>query len=869
MSSLRFWICGMLLCIGEWAVAQNISGIVVDAKNKTMPYCTIMCSQDSAAHAVVAYAVTKEDGSFHLQPNKSLSSFWLTARCVGYSTLKVHYNEMPSTSLRLVMKENSYALSDVTVKGRNLGVRIKNDTIEFHPDAFKNGSEQNMADVIKKLPGMTVDESGNVSYQGKKIDKFLVNGKDVLSMGGHALKTLSADFASGVELLSNYNDGNVGNSFNSQETTALNLVNNSHQEWAGNFTEGGGVRSKFDSKNAALKMGEKFSSSILANANNTNESVFSVMDYINANGGLTGMKTSSGFAKLSLSEAEKNVLMPSSEEYKRTSGVGNVNLTFNPTSRYNATIGIIHNEMEAKSALSTDEYMKTSQKDVHKSTEEDEVKRGRFSSMNLGQKWDVNPYTSLRFLTKLNYSDMRDKQTLVDYFDANSERNGETDRNKRLNALQQISLNSLIGKGLLYANVNLSFSSTDRKMDVLSAYELPTEYQRSATAFYMDRDTKRLNVTGVAGYVFPVFHKVNLKWEVSGSSRNAWIDQNAESERLHNFNGGIYGGLMKNKGLFRFDAGVRFSSYGNDANIKGIETKSVTKWEPVLATELRFSQQHSMAFGMSYKYVPTDIESLSKLAVINGYDQVTEASSYRKLGHNALNVDFAYRLYSLYSNTTIFTYVTYEKAKNTALLNYENKGLVHYQHYMDGGEKETVDATLYINKGLGNWPVDVRLDASYLWNRDEIAFNSVPGKMETGDLKADLGFASRFKIPFNMEVNGVYNRLTNEAADLHIDSGDKEFGGKAKLIFAKHKFTAFVTGKWNKIKNESGSRIVKDLDFLVSYKIKKFTCKLSGTNIFHLNGINWLRQTVTPSYTSYVRYKQHSGNVLCSLSYEL
>ena len=30
---------------------------------------------------------------------------------------------------------------------------------------------------------MTVDESGNVSYQGKKIDKFLVNGEDVLSTG--------------------------------------------------------------------------------------------------------------------------------------------------------------------------------------------------------------------------------------------------------------------------------------------------------------------------------------------------------------------------------------------------------------------------------------------------------------------------------------------------------------------------------------------------------------------------------------------------------------------------------------------------------------------------------------------------------------
>lgn len=69
---------------------------------------------------------------------------------------------------------------------------------------------------------------------------------------------MSADFASGVELLNNYNDGNVGNSFNSKETTALNLINKDlHNKWAGNFTEGGGVKNKFDSKNSALKMDKK------------------------------------------------------------------------------------------------------------------------------------------------------------------------------------------------------------------------------------------------------------------------------------------------------------------------------------------------------------------------------------------------------------------------------------------------------------------------------------------------------------------------------------------------------------------------------------------------------------------------------------
>lgn len=698
----------------------------------------------------------------------------------------------------------------------------------------------------------------------------MVNGEDVLSTGGHALKTLSADFASGVELLNNYNDGNVGNSFNSKETTALNLINKDlHNKWAGNFTEGGGVKNKFDSKNSALKMDKKVSASIIANANNTNETVFSIMDYLNANGGLTGVKTTNGFAQLSLSSAERNVLMPSNDEYKRTSGIGNVNLTLKPTSHYNVTIGVIHYEMDAKSALSTEQHVKVAQEVIRKSTEENGKKRGNFSSFNLSQKWDVNPYASLRFQTKLAYSDMRNNMSIMDYYNNNSDRNADNDKNKGFNVLQQVNLNSLIGKGLLYGSVDFAFSKSERNLDVLSSYELPNEYKQADDSYYIDKDLKKLNVAGAVGYVFPIFHKINLKWELSGQNSDSWIDQNVDSEHLNSHNFGIYGGLMKNKGLFRFDAGVRFSDYGNCTNINGLVTKSVIKWEPSFATELRFSQQHSVAFGLSYKYVPTDIEALSRLSVINSYDEVTDASSYSRLGNNALNMNIAYKLYSLYSRTIIFMYLTYEKADNTEMLNYQNDGLLHSQNYMDGGKKETVNATLYANKGLGNLPIDAKLTTTFLWNRNEIAYNSIPCKMLIGNLKTDLGFVSRFKIPFNVEVDGLYNKLTNKVTDLNIDSSDKEFGGTAKLIFAKNKFASFVTGKWNKIENTSGSKILRDIDFSISYKIKKFTCKLSGTNIFHLNGINWLKQNVTPTYTSYVRYKQHSGNVMLSLTYQL
>ena len=227
------------------------------------------------------------------------------------------------------------------------------------------------------------------------------------------------------------------------------------------------------------------------------------MDYLNANGGLTGVKTTNGFAQLSLSSAERNVLMPSNDEYKRTSGIGNVNLTLKPSSHYNATIGVIHNEMDAKSALSTEQHIKVAQENVHKSTEEIGKKRGSFSSFNLSQKWDVNQYTSLRFQTKLAYSDMRNDMSIVDYYNNNSDRNVDNDKNKGFNALQQVSFNSLIGKGLLYGSVDFAFSKSDRNLDILSSYELPNEYKQADDSYYIDKDLKKLNVAGAVGYVFP------------------------------------------------------------------------------------------------------------------------------------------------------------------------------------------------------------------------------------------------------------------------------------------------------------------------------------------------------------------------------
>ena len=56
-------------------------------------------------------------------------------------------------------------------------VTMSGDTLIYKSEAFTNGSERKLEDVLAKLPGMEVDENGEVKVQGKKVNKVLVDGK--------------------------------------------------------------------------------------------------------------------------------------------------------------------------------------------------------------------------------------------------------------------------------------------------------------------------------------------------------------------------------------------------------------------------------------------------------------------------------------------------------------------------------------------------------------------------------------------------------------------------------------------------------------------------------------------------------------------
>lgn len=200
------------LCSSMFSFAQErMSGKVVDDKGKPIAMANVMLYTDSLAkQSMEAYAVTNSKGVFHLNSAPTTSA-WIHVKCLGYEDHVLKYDSSQSPLL-ITLQSKMHELDEVVVKGNYSGIKARGDSVIFDVNHFKTGAEENVSDVLRRLPGMEVSETGKVKYEGKSIDKILVNGNDVMSTGsGMMLNGLSADVVSGAEILRNWNDGSLAN----------------------------------------------------------------------------------------------------------------------------------------------------------------------------------------------------------------------------------------------------------------------------------------------------------------------------------------------------------------------------------------------------------------------------------------------------------------------------------------------------------------------------------------------------------------------------------------------------------------------------------------------------------------------------------
>ena len=183
----------------------TLQGRAVDTLAAPLAESTVMLlnAKDSS---LANFTRASSTGAFTFKNVKS-GNYVLKISFVGF----IPYNEVikPATDAvmdlgDLKMKPITRELFEVVVRTAKAPLTIRGDTIEYNAASFKVPPGSTVEDLLKKLPGVQVDQDGNIRAQGQEVKKVTVDGKSFFGNDPKlATKNLQAMAVSKVQV---YND---------------------------------------------------------------------------------------------------------------------------------------------------------------------------------------------------------------------------------------------------------------------------------------------------------------------------------------------------------------------------------------------------------------------------------------------------------------------------------------------------------------------------------------------------------------------------------------------------------------------------------------------------------------------------------------
>jgi hypothetical protein len=216
--------------------AQTLKGKITDAETN-LPLEAVMISV-LRGNTTIDYALTDAKGQFSL-PWKHSGTLQLNISLLGYKREMRNINA--AGTLNLSLQPEAIVLKEVQIRPGRINTR--KDTVRYDLAQFASSKDVHIKDVLKKLPGVDVDENGQVKYKGKAIDHYFVEGMDVTGGRYNQINNnLSAKAVKTAEIMENYQSVKALKGKINSEEVALNLKLDpkARDQWIANTTLGAG-----------------------------------------------------------------------------------------------------------------------------------------------------------------------------------------------------------------------------------------------------------------------------------------------------------------------------------------------------------------------------------------------------------------------------------------------------------------------------------------------------------------------------------------------------------------------------------------------------------------------------------------------------
>jgi hypothetical protein len=209
--------CFSGICYGQ----TTINGVVLNNNEKPVADAsvTLMLARDST---IVAFNFSNTKGEFTIRYHGNETSLLLGVSGFNIRRL-IQEIEDKNKPITVYVQEEAIELQEFSLKAPKIWGGT--DTINYSVGAFRDSTDLVIGDVLKKLPGITVRESGQIEYKGKPISKFYIENMDMMQgRYGIATNSISASDIATVQVFENHQPIKALKDIAFSDNAALNLI---------------------------------------------------------------------------------------------------------------------------------------------------------------------------------------------------------------------------------------------------------------------------------------------------------------------------------------------------------------------------------------------------------------------------------------------------------------------------------------------------------------------------------------------------------------------------------------------------------------------------------------------------------------------
>lgn len=888
----------------------SISGTVRDTLNEPVQSATVMLLHRSDS-TLANFTTTNRSGEFNFNHIRN-DDYLLKLSHVSLMPreIRIRPSEVSNVELGdLVMYPISEVLMEVVVRAAQAPISFRGDTVEYDARMFRIPPGSSVEDLLKQLPGIEVDDSGNISAQGENIGRVFVDGRVFFSDDPRVVtRNLDAEAVSRVQIYNNKSEQErlTGLADGAHERVMnLELKDEYKSGYFGKASLGGGTDDRWTGSGSFNKFDEKQQLSFILYGNNVNQTNLNWDDYSEFMG-MSASNFDNGDFGFSNDRQHVTIRHGIGQHFDGRGFTenygGGVNYNyFTKKSNFNASY--FYHQTDLNYQQFSDRHTFLVDTSFYKT---DTIVSGQFrNNHRFSGRGEIEIDSSNTIIASINYSFSNNNQNQIqdELFRTQDFTPLNLNSTTSSNEIESGNLNSLIIYNHKFNKPRRSFSAS-ASFDVMGNEDY--ENIENLNEFLLTTDiTERINLRNYHGtstnnlkssllYVEPITNRINLNAFYNFSRQSGYTDKQAESEDaivdslsvrydFNTFYNRVGSSLSYNyDGINIFVGGAvqridligKYRFFDTDNNIN----RNYLNFVPNVSGSVQFSTQSTLSFNYRYAISEPSISQLHPAPNLsNPLYRIEGNPSLDPARFHSINTHFRYwNQASLASFSTFIYYSLFDSRiiynQNTTFIDGVGFRTISKPENVDGGSDFYIGT--WINFPIVRTVLTMSLSPNLRTSNSPIFINNIENITNT----QSYNFSGRFnltlgpKLSFNMGARYAINNTSysiQSSLDREILSTSASAGINWQFLEKTYLQANYRYNRYNNdgFDNDTEISLLNvSLRQLLGEK-NQFEVRLAALDIF--NQQQHIRQFASQNYIVYSESPTLSRYFMLTISYNL